>query len=59
LSDVYTTCARTQETLDLFTLIVRPEVQMQTVLDVLGFGDRSEDQPRKAIRRGPDLELLG
>ena len=58
LTDIGPTCAETDETPDLSFLVVGPEVQMQSILDLLGLYDRCEDQARDLISARTNLELV-
>lgn len=58
LADVDTLCPMSQQPSHLGVLVIRPEVEMEPALGFLGLVKPDEVQPRKAIRLGPDLELV-
>ena len=58
LSDVRSRGSQREQPLDLGVSIVRSEVEVQAVLRRLRLGDRHEQEPRKSIRGGSDLELV-
>lgn len=58
LANINTLCAMSHQTIHLGVLIIRPEVEMQSALNLLALIKPDEFQPRQAIRLRADLELL-
>jgi hypothetical protein len=48
-----------KESLDLGVSVVWPEVEVQPILHRLLFRDGNEQEPRRTICGGSDLELIG
>lgn len=59
MSDVRSRRAQPEQSLDLGVSVVRSEVEVQAILRRLRLRDRHEEESRKPIRGGSDLELLG
>ena len=58
LADINMLCAMSDQTSNLGVLVIRPEVEMQSALSLLGLVEPDEVQPGQAIRLRADLELL-
>ena len=58
LADVHAPCAMSEQPSYLGILVIRPEVEVQSALDSLALIEPDEIQPRHAIRRRADLELV-
>ena len=58
LADVHTLCAVSDQTSHLGVLVIRPEIEVQSALGLLGLVESDEVQPRRAIRLRADLELV-
>jgi hypothetical protein len=58
LANINTLCAMSHQTSHLGVLVIRPEVEMQSALNLLALIKPDEVQPRQAIRLRADLELL-
>lgn len=58
LANINTLCAMSHQTSHLGVLVIRPEIEMQSALDLLALIKPDEVQPRQAIRFRADLELL-
>ena|SRR5687768_5612726 len=58
LPDVHPTCAMSEQPSHLGVLVIRPEVEVQSALGLLCLIEPDEIQPRHAIRRRADLELV-
>jgi hypothetical protein len=59
LPDVDVTGSQADEAIDLVTLVLRAEIEVQAVLCPLRLGDRLEEQAGDGVGRRPDLELVG
>jgi hypothetical protein len=58
LANINMLCAMSHQTSHLGVLVIRPEVEMQSALNLLALIKPDEVQPRQAIRLRADLELL-
>jgi hypothetical protein len=58
LANINTLRAMSHQTSRLGVLVIRPEVEMQSALNLLALIKPDEVQPRHAIRLRADLELL-
>lgn len=58
LANINTLRAMSHQTSHLGVLVIRPEVEMQSALNLLALIKPDEVQPRQAIRFRADLELL-
>ena len=58
LADVHPPCAMSDQPGHLGVLVIGPEVEVQSALGLLGLIEPDEIQPRHAIRRRADLELV-
>jgi hypothetical protein len=59
LSYVHSCGSQRERSLDLGVSVVRSEVEVEAILRRLRLRDRHEKEPRKPIRGGSDLELVG
>ena len=58
MADVDPRGSEVEQAVDLFGVVVRPEVEVKAVLGRLGLVDRNEEQSGKPVGRRSDLELL-
>ena len=58
LADVHPPCAMRDQPSHLGVLVIRPEVEVESALGLLGLIEPDEIEPRRAIRRRADLELV-
>ena len=58
LADVHPSCAMRDQPSHLGVLVIRPEVEVESALGLLGLIEPDEIEPRRAIRRRADLELV-
>ncbi len=59
LSYVHSCGSQREQSLDLGVSVVRSEVEVEAILRRLRLRDPHEEEPRKPIRGGSDLELVG